>query len=57
MSKKNKAATIADINDVDRILKKGRERDSCLKFERIGNKEALIIVGIGNASFKTEDKA
>ena len=34
-----------------------RERDSCLKFEKIGDREDLIIVGIGEASFKTEDKA
>ena len=57
MSKKNTVATISDLKDVDRILKKVRERDSKLKYERIGEREDLIVVGIGDASFKTEEKA
>ena len=56
MSKKNTNATIADLRDVDRILKKVRERDRCLKLEKIGKRKDLIMVGIGDASFKTEEK-
>ena len=54
---KNNAATISDLRDFNRILKKVRGRDSKLKFERIGEREDLIIVGIGDTSFKTDDKA
>ena len=57
MSKKNQGATIADLRDVNRILKRVRERESCIKYEWIGDKEDLIIVGIGDASFKQDDKA
>ena len=57
MSKKNNAATIADLRDINRVLKKVRKKDSCLKFSKIGDKEDLIIVGIGDPTFKTEEKA
>ena len=57
MSKKNNSATIADLRDINRILKKVRERESCIKFEKVGNKEDLIVVGIRDASFKSDEKA
>ena len=57
MSKKNNAATISNLRDINRILKKVRERDSKLKYEKIGEKEDLIVVGIGDTSFKTEEKS
>ena len=57
MSKKNNTATISDLRDFNGILKKVRERDSKLKFERFGEREDVIIVGIADTSFKTEDKA
>ena len=44
MSKKNKEATISDLRDVRRVLKKLRECKSKLKYERNGSKEHLIIV-------------
>ena len=43
--------------EISRVLKKAKERSSEMKFSRIGLKEDLIIVGIGDASFKTDDKA
>ena len=57
MSKKNKEATISDLRDVRRVLKKVREWRSKFKYKRIGSKEDLMIVGIGDATFKTDDKA
>ena len=57
MSTKNNSATIADLRYVNRVLEKARERESCLRFSRIGRKEDLIVVGIGNASFKSDEKA
>ena len=35
MTKKNNLATIANLRGVDRILKKVREKESRMKFERI----------------------
>ena len=40
-----------------RVLKKVRERDSKIKFSRIAARDDLIVVGIGDASFKSEEKA
>ena len=57
MSKRNKEATISDLRDVSRVLKKVRERESQLKYEYIGEKEELQIVGISDTSLKTGNKA
>ena len=48
---------IADLRYINRVLEKARERESCLRFSRIGRKEDLIVVGIGDASFKSDEKA
>ena len=52
MLNKNTNAAIMDLRDDNRILKKVRGRDSKLKFERIGEREDLIIVRVGDASLK-----
>ena len=56
MSKKNDSATIADLRNIFQILKKVKERPSKMKFSRIGPKEDLMIVGIGDALFKSDEK-
>ena len=56
MSKKNNSAKIKDLRDISRVLKKAKERSSKLKFSRIGLIEDLVILGNGNASFKSDDK-
>ena len=57
MSKKNNLVKIKDLGDISQILKKAKEQSSKLKFSRIGPKEDLMIVRIGDASFKSYDKA
>ena len=47
---------LSDLRDVNRILKKVSERDSGLTY-KIEEREDLIAVGIGDTSFKTEEKA
>ena len=39
------------------MVKKAKERSSKMKFSKIAPKEELMIVGIGDASFKSDDKA
>ena len=56
MSKKNQGATMADLQDINRVLKKVRVVERRLMYEQIGEKEDLMIVGIGDTSFKTDDK-
>ena len=57
MSKRNQGVTIADLRDVNRILQRVRDRESHVNYEYIGNKDDLIIVGIGDTSYKQDDKA
>ena len=48
---------LSDLRDVNRILKKVSERYSGLRYEKTEEREDLIVVGIGDTSFKTEEKA
>jgi len=57
MSKKNRTAQIKDLRDVSRIVNKAKAKSSKVKFSRIGPKDDLMIVAIGDASFKVEEKA
>ena len=57
MSKNSKEATISDLRDVNRILTKVREQESKVKYDHVGEKGDLMIVGIGDASLKSGDKA
>ena len=57
MSKKNNSAQIKDLRDISRVLKKAKERSSKMKFSKIAPKDDLMIVGVGDASFKLDDKA
>ena len=57
MSKKNTMATIKDLRDITRVVDKAKERSCKIKFSRIGPRENLMIIGVGDASFKSDDKA
>ena len=57
MSKKNNFAQIKDLRDITRVINKAKERPSKIKFSKIAPKEKLMVVGIGDASFKSDDKA
>ena len=57
MSKKNQEATISDLRDINRILKLVYSKDSKIKYGHIGNKEDLVVIGLGDASYKQDDKA
>ena len=57
MLKKNNSAKIKDLRDVSRVLKKGKDKSSKMKFLRRVPKDNLIIVGIRDTSCKTDDKA
>ena len=54
MSKKNKEATISDLKDINRIIKQVHSKESRVKYTHIGNKEDLVIIGLGDTSYKQE---
>ena len=57
MAKRNNAATIADLRRVNFVMKKIKERPSRVVFSKIGIKEKLEVVGIGDASYKCDEKS
>ena len=57
MSKKNQGATISDLRDINRILKHVHNKESKIKYGRLGDKEDLVVIGLGDASFKQDDMA
>ena len=57
MSKNNNTAQIKDLRDITRVMEKAKEHSCKVKFSKIGPKENLMIIGIGDASFKSDDKA
>ena len=57
MSKKNQGATIPDLRDVNRVLKRVRQKESKIKYGYLRDMNDLVIVGIGDASYKQDDKA
>ena len=57
MSKKNNSDKISDLRNVARVLKKVRERCSKIKLSKIGSRDNLIIIGIGDTSFTSKEKA
>ena len=57
MSKKNNSTQIKDLRDITRVITKAKERPSKIKFSKIARKENSIVVGVGDASFKSDDKA
>ena len=55
ISKNSKEATILDLRDVNQILGKVREHESKVTYEHVGEKDDLMVVGIGDALFKYRD--
>ena len=57
LAKKQRKATINDLRDVNRVLKKVQGKESKVMFRRIGTKEELCVIGVCNASYHNDDKS
>ena len=57
MSRKNNKATIKDLKDVSKVMKKVRERESKLTFRKIVADDKLIVYSETDASYKQEEKS
>merc|ERR1712243_219724 len=57
MSKKNQEATILDLRYINRIIKQVHSKESKIKYAHIGNREDLVVIGLGDTSYKHDDKA
>ena len=56
LAKKQKKATLCDLKNVNRILKKVLERDNKIVFGKVAKVENLCVIGISDASYMQEDK-
>ena len=57
MSKKNKSATIADLKNINKVIRKIREQENRVVFSKIGTEDNLEIMGAGDASYKSDAKS
>ena len=57
MAKKNNGATIADLRKINFVMKKVKERPSRMFYSQIGKKEDLEVIGIGDASYKSDENS
>ena len=57
MSKKNSNATIKDLKKINKVIEKIRAKPCRVEFTKIGKKEDLILLGITDASYKSDEKS
>ena len=57
LAKKQKKATIEDMREVNRVLKKIKEKESKVLFTKIGEKDELSVIGVSDASYRYGDKS
>ena len=57
LGKRQKKATIKDLRDVNRVLKKVKDKESKVLFTRIGEKDELYVIGVSDASYHYDDRS
>ena len=57
LAKRQKKATIKDLREINRVLKKVREKESKVLFTKIREKNELSVIGISDASYHYNDKS
>ena len=57
MSRKSAGATLGDLMAINGVVKRVRSKRNMVKFTKIGEKEDLMITGVGDASYKVGEKA
>ena len=57
LAKKNNSAAIVDLRKVNKVVEKIRKEDNKVKYGRLGEKEKLQLVGIVDASYKSDEKS
>ena len=57
LPKRQKKATIKDFREINRMLKKIREKESRVLFTTIGKKDELSVIGVSDASYNHDDRS
>merc|ERR1712115_658549 len=55
LSKKNNSATIADLRNINRMVEKVKKEENKIFYRKLGNREDLQIIGIVDASYKSDN--
>merc|ERR1712163_38431 len=56
LAKRNNKATISDLRNVNRLVKKVKNEENKVIYGKLGERETLQVVGIVDASIKNDDK-
>ena len=57
LAKRNNSATIADLRNVNKIVEKIKKEDNKVAYGKVGEKEKLQLIGIVDASYKSDEKS
>ena len=57
LAKKNNSATISDLRSVNKIVEKVKKEENKVVYGRVGDKENLQIIGVVDASYKSDEKS
>ena len=57
MSRRNSKATIGDLKMVNHVVKRIKNKENKVVFTKVGKKEDFIIHGLGDASYKCDEKS
>ena len=57
LEKKSNSATIADLRNVNKIVGKIRKEKNKVVHGRVGDQEKLQVIGIVDASYKSDEKS
>ena len=57
MARKSGKATVGDLMNVNSVVKRIKQKKNEVKFTKIGRKEDLVVTGVGDASYKIDEKA
>ena len=54
LAKNQKKATLQDLRNMNKVIKKVSEKDNKVVFERVAEKEKICVVGISDALYNQE---
>ena len=57
LAKRQKKAVIKDLREVNRVLKKVRDKESKVVFTKIGEKDDLCVMGVSDALYHHDDRS
>ena len=57
LAKKNNSANISDLRNVNKTVEKIKKEKNKVVYSKVGDKEKLQIIGIVDASYKSDEKS